>query len=130
MEWNMFGVVLWSDPTDHKAVIWCEDQGDLAFYRHKDETQNLSLEAGDWVQFDVEMQRQQRLACNPRLIQGGACRSLPDMLTAAREEMSAGLEQGANDRGTSNGQAANVIPFTPVGRPVGATKIESKARHA
>ena len=27
----MLGVVLWSDVSDRKAVIWCEDQGDLAY---------------------------------------------------------------------------------------------------
>lgn len=126
----MFGVVLWSDPADQKAVIWCEDQGDLAFYRHADETQNLSLEAGDWVQFDLEMQRQQRFVRNPRLIQGGACRSLPEMLTAARDDMSAGSTQGASCVEVHAAQAANVIPFTPAGRHGGTDVIETKARHA
>ncbi|GAB5436260.1 MAG: hypothetical protein FalmKO_13850 [Falsiruegeria mediterranea] len=130
MERNMFGVVLWSNPVDRKAVIWCEDQGDLAFYRHTDETQNLSLEAGDWVQFELETQRKQRFACNPRLIQGGACRSLPDMLTAARDEMSGGAAQGT-DAGRNGGiQTANVIPFNPTGRRSRAELMETKARHA
>ena len=29
----MFGVVLWADPVDRKAVIWCEDHGDLAYFK-------------------------------------------------------------------------------------------------
>lgn len=27
----MLGIIIWSDPEAHKAVIWCEDHGDLAF---------------------------------------------------------------------------------------------------
>lgn len=130
MERNMFGVVLWSDPTDRKAVIWCEDQGDLAFYRHADATQSLTLEAGDWVQFDLEVQRKQRFACNPRLIQGGACRSLPDMLTAACDEMGVGLGQRESSADAATLKSADIIPFTPAGRRGAAGVVETKARHA
>lgn len=28
----MLGVVLWADIDDRKAVIWCEDHGNLAYY--------------------------------------------------------------------------------------------------
>lgn len=27
----MLGIVLWSDPVRKKAIIWCNDHGDLAF---------------------------------------------------------------------------------------------------
>ena len=130
MERNMFGVVLWSDPADRKAVIWCEDQGDLAFYRHSDVTQNLTLEAGDWVQFELQEHRQQRFVCNPRLIQGGACRSLPDMLTAARDEMSAGAADGKEVAEAAEQQSADIIPFNPAGRRSKVDMMETKARHA
>lgn len=33
----MFGVVLWSNGVSGKAVIWCEDQGDLAFMNMRDD---------------------------------------------------------------------------------------------
>ncbi|NIY98004.1 hypothetical protein HC022_17720 [Salipiger sp. HF18] len=38
MSEKMYGVVLWADHSDHKAVIWCEDHGDLAFYRNEEHT--------------------------------------------------------------------------------------------
>lgn len=126
MDRNMFGVVLWSDPVDRKAVIWCEDQGDLAFYRHADATQDLMLEAGDWVQFDLETQRQQRFVRNPRLIEGGACKSLPDLLVSAQGEMSGSTSQKAN----ADAQTAEIIPFMPAGRQVDRDMIGGKARHA
>ncbi|SLN36186.1 hypothetical protein TRL7639_01739 [Falsiruegeria litorea R37] len=130
MERNMFGVVLWSDPTDRKAVIWCEDQGDLAFYRHTDVTQNLTLEAGDWVQFDLEMQRQQRFACNPRLIQGGACRSLPDMLMAAGTEASTREADAENADMHPQAHTAQIIPFAATNRAVVPEVVLNKACRA
>lgn len=80
----MFGVVLWSDTADRKAVFWCEDQGDLAFF---DATKDRSapdvrgfFDAGDMVQFDVHVERKTRKASNPRLIERNACTDLPDVL--------------------------------------------------
>lgn len=29
----MIGVIIWSDPIERKAIVWCEDQGDLAFLK-------------------------------------------------------------------------------------------------
>lgn len=130
MERNMFGVVLWSDPTDRKAVIWCEDQGDLAFYRHSDVTQSLTLEAGDWVQFELQEHGQQRFVCNPRLIQGGACRSLPEMLTAARDEMSTVAVDGKDVTEAAASRSAGIIPFNPAGCRSKVDVVETKARHA
>jgi hypothetical protein len=66
----MYGVVLWSDAQDKKAVIWCEDHGDLAFYSGKDDSAFLGapMDAGDLVQFDLRQERHMRLASNPRLV--------------------------------------------------------------
>ena len=33
----MYGIVLWSDRSERQAVIWCEDQGDLAYCRQTTE---------------------------------------------------------------------------------------------
>ena len=78
----MFGVVLWSDPQERKAVIWCEDHGDLAYF---DESlscgwSDLSLDAGDLVSFDVHTDRDMRLARNPKVITEGLYRDLPATL--------------------------------------------------
>ena len=68
----MYGVVLWSNATDRKAVIWCEDHGDLAFYNGQfDEVPDPiagEFDAGDLVQFDIRRESDLRLACNPRVI--------------------------------------------------------------
>ena len=105
----MLGVVLWSDISDRKAVIWCEDQGDLAFVSGKDHGPEAGdfFDAGDLVQFDMKMRDKTRFAMNPRLIveQGGA--SLPRTLK------SAGIRR--LDQGTDRGE---VVPFA---RPVKET---------
>lgn len=64
----MFGVILWVNSTDRKAVIWCEDEGDLAYF--EDEIQPIEAEkgffdAGDYVEFDVMTDKKLRRASNP-----------------------------------------------------------------
>lgn len=102
----MFGVVLWCDEEDHKAVIWCEDHGDLAFYQSSSDAQNVSMDAGDWVEFDLTMDRNMRFAHNPRLIAEGVFPELPESLetTGAAQLPPAAPEQ--EHRGS-----AEIIPF-------------------
>lgn len=98
----MLGVVLWSDATDRKAVIWCEDQGDLAFMNDADALleQDTFFDAGDLVQFDMRVLDSKRRAFNPRLVMEQASTALPDVL---RDEILNGAAQ------TSCG--AKVVPF-------------------
>lgn len=108
----MFGVVLWSDEQDQKAVIWCEDHGDLAFYRNSSDTCEIEMDAGDWVQFDIKMDKNQRKAHNPRLVCEGVYPELADSLCAApisdcaRSSMPAEHNSPPSDRNT-----AQVIPL-------------------
>lgn len=77
----MFGVVLWSDADDRKAVIWCEDHGDLAFYKVSEAERNgVSLDAGDLVQFDMTTDRDLRLAHNPVLVREHAYEGIGERL--------------------------------------------------
>ena len=99
----MFGVVLWSDEQEDKAVIWCEDHGDLAFYRKSDDEDKIALDAGDWVQFDMTMDRHLRFARNPRLVCDGVYPDIADALGVAVPQMPIKLQPG---RGS-----ADVIPF-------------------
>ncbi|SEF59966.1 hypothetical protein SAMN05421751_102177 [Jhaorihella thermophila] len=105
---DMFGVVLWSDRKDNKAVIWCEDHGDLAFYRPCCEEAGVSLDTGDWVQFDLTTERDMRLAHNPRLVAEGAYAGIADVLGRG--------EGDTTDTTTTHGRdgVAEVIPFRPV----------------
>ena len=79
----MFGVVLWSDTQDRKAVIWCEDHGDLAYYRSPDNGTDVSLDAGDWVQFEMTVERHLRFAHNPKLLSEGVYSDLAGALNSA-----------------------------------------------
>ncbi len=103
----MFGVVLWSDEEDHKAVIWCEDHGDLAFYRSTNDAQMVPMDAGDWVEFDLTMDRNMRFAHNPRLIAEGVFPELPESLETAGEVRVSPATPMHKQRGS-----AEIIPFT------------------
>ncbi len=101
----MIGVVLWSDASDRKAVIWCEDQGDLAFLNSADDLfqSDVFFDAGDVVQFDMEVEASMRRAHNPRLVVEQAGVGLPDA-----------LRQSATSADTRT-SSAKVIPFEPRG---------------
>lgn len=66
----MFGVVLWSDCATHKAVIWCEDHGELAYFDAIEHpgTVELALEPGDLVRFELCQAGSMRLVRNPSLV--------------------------------------------------------------
>ncbi len=72
---RMSGVVLWMDGDAKKAVLWCEDRGDLAFVRpdHSNENEERQIEkpdwdTGDWVEFDLDDQGPVRFAWNVSLL--------------------------------------------------------------
>ncbi len=81
----MYGVVLWSDPDARKAVIWCEDHGDLAFYSGGSDLPlgEVSLDAGDLVEFDVTTERALRYAHNPHVVSEGFDREIAQRLDGA-----------------------------------------------
>jgi hypothetical protein len=80
----MLGIILWSDVEDKKAVIWCEDQGDLAFFQSGSEglDQRDFFDAGDMVRFDLDLSSPRRVAINPRMVHPKVARSLPQELQA------------------------------------------------
>ncbi|MEP1963035.1 hypothetical protein [Tateyamaria sp.] len=103
----MNGVILWSDAAEQKAVIWCEDHGDLAFLSRNENAvlPDTYFSVGDVVEFDLQIERNLRLACNPVLIKQDAGKSLCDGLNS--------ITVHACD--VANG-TATVIPF-PVDHP-------------
>jgi len=65
----MFGVILWSDPDREKAVIWCEDHGQLAFYNdHSASILLYAYDVGDLVEFNVEELDELRYPSDLRLV--------------------------------------------------------------
>lgn len=60
---GMIGIVLWSDSSKNRAVIWCEDHGDLAFYKPSASDCGC-LHRGDCVTFTLEHSGEMRQAKN------------------------------------------------------------------
>ncbi len=73
MQDRMLGVVLWADASDMKAVIWCEDHGNLAYYSAPEQNvhEGIALDAGDLIQFELREERDTRHASNPRRVDAG-----------------------------------------------------------
>jgi len=82
----MLGVVIWTDAAESKAIIWCEDHGDLAFigqYPHA-ETMTESLDQGDLIQFDLTEHRNLRFAKNARKVAEHYCADLSAVIATAQ----------------------------------------------
>lgn len=78
----MIGVVIWSSEATRKAVIWCEDQGPLAYLRGRD---SLLEETewpvpGDLLRLECETIGNLRHARSVSVIAPNICPQLPDAL--------------------------------------------------
>lgn len=100
----MMGVVLWKSLQDGSAVIWCEDQGDLAFL-NSDEGKMLEskdyFDVGDVVHFDLLEQKNLRGVRNLHRLQDAARPGLTQNL----QKLDAEIIQAATL------QSAEIIPF-------------------
>lgn len=103
----MLGVVLWSDTTDNKAVIWCEDHGELAYFNGEGGTafEGVALDAGDLVQFEMEQASELRLARNMRRLEHGAYTGLSESLVEATAPQKA-------PKSAAELCSADILPFT------------------
>ncbi|KPA22910.1 hypothetical protein shim_12000 [Shimia sp. SK013] len=82
----MLGVVLWHDTNSNRAVIWCEDHGDLAYFDGCEALRDCEIAqigAGDLVRFDVSEGRNRRFARNPTPVGQGNFSDLPQVLREA-----------------------------------------------
>ncbi len=113
----MFGVVLWSDTVNKQAVIWCDDHGDLAFYRNAKSKPKMSFRAGDLVEFDLQEDAALRIASCPRVVEKESYPSLTSDLKNAGVALGAlkGICETPNGPMASPvaGQSADVVPFAP-----------------
>ncbi|MFD0857947.1 hypothetical protein [Roseovarius aquimarinus] len=105
----MYGVVLWTDQRQNRAVIWCEDHGDLAFYRGA-EGGDAAMTAGDLVEFDLRSSGNMRLADTPRLISQRSHPTLTSELKKAGARL--GVVKSGPPRAANTDCAANVIPLS------------------
>jgi hypothetical protein len=83
---RMFGVVLWADASDSKAVIWCEDHGNLAYYSAAEQSvhEGVALDAGDLIQFELREDHDTRRAQNLERVDSGFAPSLAQDLRGSR----------------------------------------------
>lgn len=102
----MLGVILWSDAAAQKAVLWCEDQGDLAYLSgaHTGDLPETFFQIGDLLEVDVRTHRNMRLASNPRCVQASVGREAIDGLAAVTAQIC-----------TTLSDTAHVIPFPAKG---------------
>lgn len=118
----MFGVILWCDPAKQKAVIWCEDHGNLAFLSPS-ETGRIpdgTISVGDIVEFDVITRSNLRLAQDVRIFESAPRPSLPGSLKAI--ELKQPVQPGAR-------KTADIIPFSLNARTAASPKkIDSEQR--
>lgn len=106
----MLGVVLWSDNSDNKAVIWCEDHGDLAYFNGGADApfETVDLDAGDLVRFDLQQEKHLRYAHNPQRIEQGAYEGLTEQLQDATGPKRPNEVPARSNRPMGS---AEVIPF-------------------
>lgn len=85
MSRKMYGVVLWADQTEQKAVIWCEDHGDLAYWHDSNPSihDGAELDVGDLIQFEVTEGESLRRASNPERLESQSYFGLAQSLRAA-----------------------------------------------
>lgn len=90
---RMYGVVLWADARDSKAVIWCEDHGNLAYYAPAEQNahQGVEVDAGDLIQFDLRENAELRMASNLERVD---CGFAPGLASKLRSTF--GAPEGAN----------------------------------
>ena len=66
----MYGAVLWADRCSNRALIWCEDHGELAFFEGEPSGSSdaSKFEEGDFVAFKIRDGRGMRLAFEVKVV--------------------------------------------------------------
>jgi len=100
----MIGVILWSDPATEKAVIWCEDHGDLAFLSRDDcsALPDVFFDIGDMVEFDAFAERNMRKVSRAHRLRQNHDISTSDRLHRVKHEKRALVDVT---------DSAEIIPF-------------------
>ena len=121
----MYGVVLWSDKKHNRAVIWCEDHRNLAFYKDEENLSEASLFVpGDLVEFDLREVDDMRLAVDPSIVSKHEFPSLPGDLKLAK----ANLRRNKIAPPKVGSGRQNVVVLHPHGTPGAHRAAESSCR--
>ncbi len=85
----MLGLVLWCDVNGTTAVIWCEDQGELAFLNGREDVIDTDIlpKVGDLVHFRISDAAGCRRAYNLRVLAEDVVPDLPDRLQTTLAEL-------------------------------------------
>jgi hypothetical protein len=82
----MRGIIIWHCQETHRAVVWCDDSGDLAYASDSCAwtypRQKVSI--GDYVAFDLRPTANSRTCVNLRLIESGQATELVGILKKMR----------------------------------------------
>jgi hypothetical protein len=110
----MYGVVLWSDHCQNRAVIWCEDHGDLAYYEGGPPETHAGpeLDPGDLVRFDISEGKRMRTVSNPRVVANDQYPTLAGDLARVGAQQTTALPQTGDAARAA--AASKVIPLQPL----------------
>lgn len=125
---RMLGVVLWCDEAHSRAVIWCEDQGDLAHFPPRTCDPHTGddivagnvgsvagIDAGDLIQFDLTENNTVRFACNPQVLCETAFPTIAQSLMHAAPDASPETRSGATRR-PAPANSDSIIEFSKIQR--------------
>lgn len=78
----MNGIVLWSSQSQRKALVWCSDQGDLAYIISPRDVlhSNTIPVQGTAISFELEQMGNKRICKNVNVHHHGAAPDLADAL--------------------------------------------------
>lgn len=76
----MIGIVIWSSSPSGDSIIWCEDQGDLAYYTPGESDALEGFHTGDVIRFDLTRICGRRQAVNPLLLEARAAAGIQALL--------------------------------------------------
>ena len=110
---SMYGVVIWSNADQRKAIIWCEDQGDLAYYTQDcaSALDGAALDPGDLIQFDLRLEKSLRMVDNPQHVECGTHAGLASSLSTQN------VNQIVPSRARTKRQTDNIVTFPAKARP-------------
>ncbi|MGR3313138.1 hypothetical protein [Roseovarius indicus] len=102
---QMFGVVLWSGSATHRAVVWCEDHGNLAFLlgdrsSSGSSQQDVALVPGDIVKMQLRTHGDMRIIEEIELLEPEVYKDISRQLMKSRRSK---IQYGLN-----------VIPFESI----------------
>ena len=69
------------------------------------------MNVGDWVEFDLESRQNQRLVCNPKLVNQTGCPNVGDLLTEAQKRQDTDAEMRQQQVKIEPKRSAQILAF-------------------